>query len=286
MSKPKLILALGLQRSGNHAVLGWVETLFPGAIFHNDEMHSLYGDGAALAARIDPGAPCTIISFEDSANRSTTSGTPLLQSLGPLPADLTESYDVHRLVILRDPYNTWASRVAANDRAAEFGRPLTSEASWPLYRENWLALAGLAADPDWQIVLFNRWKDDQAYRQAICASLGGDYSEESLDQVSHRGGGSSFEGVPRPSYGQMLRNPGKYLSGPFLRRLTTKPSYYLQRLVRPPAKGSAMAVDQRWMTLTDRPEAAAGLFQDPDLRQASAKLFGAAILPPEDAQPA
>ena len=44
MTKPKLILCVGLQRSGNHAILGWVEALFPGTVFHNDQFHDLFAD--------------------------------------------------------------------------------------------------------------------------------------------------------------------------------------------------------------------------------------------------
>ncbi|MCA8882263.1 MAG: hypothetical protein KDA50_00685 [Rhodobacteraceae bacterium] len=281
MTKPKLILCVGLQRSGNHAILGWVEALFPGTVFHNDQFHDLFADESALRARLaEHPAPCTIVSFEDSANRTHAPDRLLLDSIAPLPAAVADAYDVHRLVILRDPYNTWASRVAANARTAEFGRPLTSNPSWDLYRENWLRLAALDADPDWQVILFNRWKDDTGYRRAICDALGGTYGEEALDQVSHRGGGSSFEGVPRPSYLGMLRQFPKYLSGPFLRRLTANPAYYVKRFIAPPAKGSTMQVDKRWTTLIGKPESAA-LLADPDLRAVTARLFGAKALPPE-----
>lgn len=282
MGEHTLIVAAGLQRSGNHAVLGWVESLFPGAVFHNDEFHDLFADPAALADRLAGGAACTIVSFEDSANRTARPGTLLPDSLAPLPADVAAAHDVHRLVILRDPYNTWASRVAANARAAEFGRKLTSDPSWEVFRANWLALAALAETPGWRPVLFNRWRADAAYRRAICAALGGTYSEATLDAVSHRGGGSSFEGVPRPSYAGMLRQLPKYASGPFLRRLAARPGHYVRRFVTPPRTGRQMAVESRWRTLAGRPEAAA-LFSDAELRAATARLFGQDALPPDAA---
>lgn len=275
----KLIVAVGLQRSGNHAILGWVESLFPGAVFHNDQRHGLFADEGARADLLSEHAPCTIVSFEDSANRTDRRGTRLTESLAPLPDDVAASFEVHRLVILRDPYNTWASRVAANARAAEFGRPLTSDPSWDLYRANWLALAELAGRPGWRPVLFNRWRADEGYRRALCADLGGTYSEATLDAVSHRGGGSSFEGVPRPSYTQMLRQLPKYASGPFLRRLIARPGHYVRRAVAPPKTGREMAVDRRWQTLENRPEGE-GLFADAELRATTARLFGQDALPP------
>jgi len=277
-ARRKLIVAVGLQRSGNHAVLGWVGSLFGGAVFHNDEHHALLGDAPALAAKLADGAPCTILSFEDSANRSERPGTLLPDSLAPLPERIAAHYDVHRLVILRDPYNTWASRVAANARAAEFGRPLTSDPSWALFRANWLALAALAQTPGWRAVLFNRWRADEAYRRAICSALGGSYCEATLDAVSRRGGGSSFEGVPRPEYGQMLRQLPKYTSPAFLRRLAARPGHYLRRFVEPPRTGRRMAVESRWRTLEGRPEGAQ-LFADRQLHEATERLFGADALP-------
>ena len=283
MSRPKLIIAVGLQRSGNHAVLSWVKSLYPAVAFHNDQDHALFRDEAALRARLDAQpAECTILSFEDSANRSEDPAALLMDSLAPLPAALEAEYEVHRIVILRDPYNTWASRVAANARPASFGPPLSSDPSWELYRRNWLSLAGLAGRESggqfWQVVLFNRWKEDASYRRKIASDLGGRYSEETLDGVSREGGGSSFEGTPRPSYGDMLKKFPKYLSVRFLRRLTSKPGYYVRRFIASPAKGAKMKVDTRWETISDRPEGAR-LFADAELRAVTTRIFGPENVP-------
>jgi hypothetical protein len=279
MARSKLIIAVGLQRSGNHAILNWVRSLFPDTAFLNDQDHALFADEAGLRARLaENPTECTIISFEDSANRTDCPEKPLLDSLAPLPPSLEEEYEVHRIIILRDPYNTWASRVTANSRPASFGPKLSSDPSWDLYRRNWLSLAGLAGEGTWRVVLFNRWKDDAAYRRELAAALGGTYSEETLDGVSREGGGSSFEGRPRPSYSTMLKKRRKYLSGRFLQRLVSRPSYYVQRFIAPPAKGGKMKVEKRWEALAGRSEGAA-LFADSDLREVTARLFGAESVP-------
>lgn len=286
MTKPKLIICVGLQRSGNHAILGWVESLIAGATFWNDARHDVFADETALRVRLAAAAaPCVIVSFEDSANRTATPDVSLLESVAPLPAAIEAEYDVRRLAILRDPYNTWASRVAANARAVEFGGPLTSDPSWELFRANWLALAALERDPAWRLVLFNRWKGDDGYRRALCAEIGGIYSDAALDAVSRRGGGSSFDGTPRPSYREMLRRLPSYLSSDgFLRRLRARPGHYVKRFLAPPKKGRELEVEARWKTLLGRPEAA-GLFADPDLRVVTAGLFGADAVPPAAAEP-
>lgn len=283
MTRAKLIVCLGLQRSGNHAVLGWVSGLFDNVQFHNDEHHDVLAD-ATRAPEILPPDPApgsvTIVSFEDSANRTKTPGVLLPDSV-ILPSEPeTAAYEIHRLVILRDPYNTWASRVAANNRAEGFGRKLTSDPSWALFRENWLALAALDTTPGWTVIRFNRWKDDAEYRHEICAGLGGRYTEEMLGQVSHRGGGSSFDGTPRPSYLGMVRQYRKYLTPAFRQRLLSRPGYYLQRLTQPPAQAEKFKVDERWSTLTGRADSAA-LFTDTDLAARTEALFGSAALPPK-----
>ena len=276
MSNPKIIVCLGLQRSGNHAVLDWIASLFPSCAFHNDQPHDLFADAAKLRGLIDScEADCVIFSFEDSANKAADASRLLVDSVVPFPADLAAVADVSRIAILRDPYNTWASRVAANERAAELGRPLTSDPSWELFRRNWLALAAAeGAKP----ILFNRWKDDRAYRQEICASLGGTYSERTLDKVSTQGSGSSFEGLPRPSYLGMIARLPKYASRRFLVRLLAKPSYYARRFFAPRLTGRTMKVDERWKILVSRPEAAP-LFADETLRRETARVFGPGSLP-------
>lgn len=276
----KVFVCLGLQRSGNHAVLDWVGSLFPAVAFHNDQPHDLFADPDRLRALLEAeGAPATIFSFEDSANRTPVAGQPLLDSVAPFPADAFPDIALHRLVILRDPYNTWASRVAANARADTLARRLTSDPSWPLFRDNWLALAALQADPGWQGVLFNRWKDDAGYRRTLCAAFGGSYSEATLDAIPRQGGGSSFDGVPRPSYGRMAAQWRKYVSAAFLRRLVSHPGHYLKRFVTPPLSGRDLQVDLRWKTLVGRPEGTA-ILSDRILHSTATGIFGASSLPP------
>ena len=280
MSKRTLIVCIGLQRSGNHAILTWVESLFPAMDFHNNQHHDVFADEAALGRTLAEGsAPLTVFSFEDSANRTTAPGTLLLNSVTPLPGWVHDQYDVHHIVILRDPYNNWASRVAANARAAEFGRPLTSDPSWELFRANWMSLAAAVRNPAYIGVEFNRWKDDPAYRRSISDRLGGDQSRERLEAVPRQGGGSSFDGTPRPSYAGMIRKWRKYTSSAFLKRLLSSPPHYLKRLVRPPQTGSKMAVETRWTTLLGHPEGTE-IFADADLRRMAEQIFGPASLPP------
>lgn len=277
---PKTVFTvIGLQRTGNHAVIDWLGGLFPSHAFLNNNAHDLFADPgrvAELLARHD--ADCLICSFEDSPGKMADVSVPLTESVIPFPADRFPGVTAHTLYILRDPYNLWASRQAARARKPD-GTGLTSDPSWELYRANWMALAGQQkAAPD-STILFNAWSRDESYRRAVCDRLGGRYSEATMDQVPTEGGGSSFDGLPRPKLSTMLRNWRHYLSADFLGRIARRPAYYLRRLLSRPATGKTLKVNQRWQGLQGTPEAAP-LFADVELHRESLRIFGAASLPP------
>jgi hypothetical protein len=272
---PRIVLTvIGLQRTGNHAVIDWIGALFPRHAFHNNNPHDLFADPDRLAALLAAhDEDCVIFSFEDSPGRMADVTRPVLESVTPFPAARFPGIDSRTLLILRDPYNLWASRTAARR-----GNGLTSDPSWDLFRRNWLDFAARQqADPAGTI-LFNRWNRDADYRRQICAGLGGRYSETTLDQVPEAGGGSSFDGLPRPTLGRMLGNWRHYLSAAFLGRLVSRPGHYLRRLMQPPATGRRLKVDDRWRSLTEDP-AAAALFADAALRAETARIFGPEALP-------
>lgn len=274
----QILVVTGLQRSGNHAVLDWVASLFPTHVFHNNQPHDLFTGQDRLTTLLEAAgdAPCVIFSFEDSVRHSRDPAALLFDDVVPFPDALAAGAVLRELSVLRDPYNTWASRVAANARTAEGGKGLTSDPSWELFRANWLAMAARhAARPD-DVLLFNRWKDREAYRRRVCAQLGGTYSEKTLKEVPRNATGSSFDGLPRPSYGQMLRQLPKYASGKFLSRLAQRPSHYVRRFVTPASTGDRMKVNERWKFLLDHPQGA-GLFADDAVRAESLRIFGFAV---------
>lgn len=279
MSKRKIIISFGLQRSGNHAVLDWVGSLFPGAEFHNDQDHDLFANLDALRATIqESSADCIVFSFEDSVVHAVDPTVPLMQDVSPFPEEAFPDFEVHRIYILRDPYNTWASRIAANDRAKAGGSALTSDPSWEFFRTNWLTFAQEYQTAPETVILFNRWRSDAAYRQKICAHLGGEYSEATLNQIAKQGFGSSFDGMPRPSYSGMLAQLPKYTSAAFLKRLASKPGHYIRRFFTPPATADRLNVEERWRFLLGRPEGK-NLFEDENIRTEAQHIFKLAFDP-------
>jgi hypothetical protein len=277
MSDGRLLLqVIGLQRSGNHAIIGWIESLFARPLHLNDLEHDYLADPDRIARiRAMSDRDCVIVSFEDSGNR-IEAGTPLLGHVRPARAEDFPGDRVAVRYILRDPYNCWASRAKAQDNPD--GPGLTSSPAVEHFIADWKALARLAqADPD-AFLCYNAWFRDAAYRRAACARLGGRYSEATLDSVSSVGGGSSFDGYVRPTYRDILKNAGSYLSGDFIGRFARDPAGYLQRFVTPRPKGSRLSVEERWRYLLGR-EDAAPLFADAELAGLSEAIFGFSVGP-------
>lgn len=269
----KIIAFVGMQRSGNHAVLDWLGSLFASHTLFANNMHDLFSDVGSLSQLLaDNQDHCLIFSFEDSGPKGDL-GAGLLKSVAPFPTDHFPGIDLHTLMIVRDPYNLWASRLALHERRRAARIPGFAQGpSWERFRRDWLAIANQHREHPASVILFNRWVEDREYRKQICASLGGTYSEATLDDVPKAGGGSSFDGLPRPSYSSLARDWRRYLSPTRRRRLLQRPLYYVQRLLRPRMVGRRMKVDQRWKSIMDHPSAHL-LFADRELRAECRRMF-------------
>ena len=248
-----LIQVIGQQRSGNHAVINWLASLFPTVTHGNDLPHDFFVRPAAAAAGAT--ADCNVFSFEDAFGRLRGDGN-LLDSVAPVDPAAFPDLDCRVLHILRDPYNCWASRV----KAREVGTLTSARALEPFVRD-WTALARLYLTRPDAFVLYNRWFRDQAYRKGIAARLGGGYSERTLGEVRGEGGGSSFDGFVRPSYATMLGKLDYYLSGDFRRRFLKQPGSYLARLS--PGDGRPAAAGRPPLAARRRAAGRPGLFANP-----------------------
>lgn len=96
----------------------------------------------------------------------------------------------HRLLILRDPFNLFASRLR-----------MGSELSRQVARRMWKQHARVAlGEGGWsrdglRVVLYNRWAADPSYRRDLAAALGLRFTDEGASNVPDCAGGSSFDGT-------------------------------------------------------------------------------------------
>ena len=263
-----ILQVIGLQRSGNHAIISWLASLFRAPDFLNNRHHDFFLQEAERARLRASAADCVIVSFEDAV-RKFVHGRHLVRDIAPLRAEDFPGTRCLTLHILRDPYNNWASRVVAAEK-----RGLTGVPELATFIDSWLDLAAIQArDPD-AVILYDRWAADAGYRRRICAAVGGRYSEATLDDIPAFGGGSSFQGrAQRPSYRQIAGRLPHYLSRRFLRRLRQAPAAYARRLVSPRLAGRQLETGARWRAVVGRDECRP-LFADARLAAESDRIFG------------
>lgn len=280
------VRAFGLQRSGNHAVLQWMMDQHRGhrIAFLNDVRHGdhdpytelwepeFHGFDEGLDLEQIRRAPKRLLlyTYEDSRVNMARGQESLLATLDDAAFEANrERYlgpSAHRkdFVILRDPFNFFASRLRKLD-------DLTGVRDVPWIVENWKALARLAlhgsgGDDAPRVVLFNRWRSEAGYRRTLSRELMGEYSDDTLNRVSEHGGGSSFDGKAQiPLSLAELRSDWRTL---------LHPSNLASTLKRTRARGAqAMEVHRRWPHMRDDPRFRA-LFADGELLDLSEAIFG------------
>ena len=232
----------GLRRSGNHAVIAWIVSLFEGPVgYFNDLNHSApttsdtcssplpgFDESKQAGAGTLPKRLC-LCSFEDANLDSDSRPIPPTQLFGNSSRRLN-------IILLRDPYNMLASRLRIfRDRA---DTPLSREMLvhqgtpimdlWTRYAIEFLGRSN-HFDGETLPINYNRWVFDQNYRRDICEMLGGEYSEETLPFVPRNGFGSSFE---NSGQARLLNRIGllhrwrHYKDDPVFRELTGKPEIH------------------------------------------------------------
>ena len=94
------------------------------------------------------------------------------------------------LLLLRDPFNLFASRINA---FASEGASHTAFRIWKQHAREFLGLRRHLRN-DRVLVNYNRWVDDKAYRQEVADALGLPFSDAGRLQVPAVSAGSSFDG--------------------------------------------------------------------------------------------
>ncbi len=194
------VRVFAMQRSGHHAVIHWLIGHFKGEIFFRnaqdhrkewnptlDGIRSLYIFNVEDAFRIR-----TVV---DAIERDAWLNDGI-------------SHKVNHMLILRDPYNTLASRLKHEDVHC---RQIHVE-MWKEYAREYLRETDALPD-DTVMVSFNRWYSDEGYRRNISAKFGLEYSERNLRKVTIEGKGSSFQKDETDARNLDLFNRWKYFVG-------------------------------------------------------------------------
>jgi hypothetical protein len=281
----------GLQRSGNHAIIEWIldqhvgkRSCFLNNVGHGDQDPFMTARQVALAGFGSNGdvealrrahKDLLIYSYEDDLSR---------MQRGATLTDVIHDEDFekqriryvgrseHRMnvILLRDPFNFFASRLKKLDALSGVKDVEAIKESWKLMAQRALRMRrDFVGKEFW--VSYNRWVSDEKYRRRLSTRLFGQFSDASLRYVPGHGGGSSFDADHGRISFREIRRKWRRLLDPKVYR---HPGRYLRRLVA--KDGRSMKVLERWHEM--RGEAVyRSLFRDGELLELSERLFG--VLP-------
>jgi hypothetical protein len=281
--------AIGLMRSGNHAILEWIQQQFAGepVCFLNNVGHGDHDPFASCVQMVLSGLDADmnlehlrrikkrllIYSYEDREILDAN-GRDFLASvrdpeffarkaeyLGPSRRTL-------EMLIIRDPFNCMASRlkmIATRGALGGATNPNRIIENWKAMAREALALVE-APDPGRAVVSYNHWATDEHYRRELCRRLGGRFDDQTMSRISEFGGGSSFDGREL-SIGEIIANWPKLFEPWRYRRL----NHYWRRLRNPGA--CKLKLFDRWREFVDD-ETFRGLVFEDEVLALSERLFG------------
>jgi hypothetical protein len=205
----RVFVIQGLKRSGNHAVINWLQA-HRSAFFFNNIIPAapiLRGERAIpepedfrrwfrrelrrrhravdyLAARLTLWRHDLMVSLEDLDVR-----------VRPF---LDVPYELVNVLVVRDPYNLFASRIrkaSLVDHPAYPGRPGPAMDrvvdQWKIHAREFL---GMTSHLENRVgVYFDAWFADPGYRRDLCRRLDLSFTDKGFSTVSRTGGGSSFD---------------------------------------------------------------------------------------------
>lgn len=215
----RVIIVHGIKRSGNHAIINWLKAHDRFVFFNNviptnkilkgkrtmppPEDFALWlqrrllprGLRFAFLTELALRKRFLIISLEDHEFQ--------VQPFLNVPCEVTN------ILILRDPYNLFSSRIrkaSLVDKAVypKHASPLMDR-SLQLWKSHAREYLGLTNHLENKVcVYFNSWFSDRDYRQGISRKLDVEFTDSGFSEVSQLGGGSSFDNTHFDGRNQMM----------------------------------------------------------------------------------
>ncbi|MGB7785066.1 MAG: hypothetical protein WBL27_03095 [Salinimicrobium sp.] len=208
----------GLSRSGNHAIINWVIKQLNGSYcFLNctEPKHNPYLSARPLNRAgdvLETNIGDLDLQAEQQGNFSKKSH--LLYShedcfLGPLHHKVFrtnhnswvgKSEKFNDVLILRDPFNLFASRIKSGLIAGHYthhgARPISLITLRRIYKQHARAFLGDRNFLRNKILInYNLWASSAEYRRQLAQELEINFSDEGFEEVAQVAGGSSFDGI-------------------------------------------------------------------------------------------
>lgn len=212
----------GMRRSGNHAFLNWLIGQMPGSVAflnnlgpfqppEHNEINKLYWQGWQRSF--------LVVSYEDQ---------PTFKTIKPYTAErFGPAQKEFQILILRDPYNFLASRIAWPDAQGASFREKADYRNqiiemWKEQARRFLEMQH-SENPHRIAVSFNHWFADVQYRRQLSEQLQLPFSDRGFHKVTAFGHGSSFDGT---------RYHGRAQEAPVLERYRQMPEHSHYALYR------------------------------------------------------
>lgn len=209
------IKVVGLKRSGNHAIINWIlsqcsgEKLFLNNVTPQKNPTKTFCPEHGVG-KIKPDKKerdWLIYSYEDCYLDEINSPK-LVKNHDHW---LGKSEKCFTLLILRDPFNLFASRMSwegEEDRITlNFEGKLGKKVLiglWKSYAREYLGQTHYLKDKV-IVVNYNRWFSDKNYRTELAEKLGLEFTDKDFRKVSTAGGGSSFDKIKYDGYADKMR---------------------------------------------------------------------------------
>ena len=207
----KEIRIVGLRRSGNHGIIIWIRRHYANRIWHLNNVSPFknpyrqlaknYPDKEKLqkeAQGIFSQKECLVYNYENYSLES------IANSKCEKKHDLYlgKSYQKYDLLILRDPYNMFASIYQGQQQAEGDSNYILTYPNnqksitrlWLDYAKEFLGETNYLKN-DKILLNYNLWVSDRNYRQSISTQLDLEFCDTGFNVVKDYGGGSSFDGT-------------------------------------------------------------------------------------------
>ena len=220
----------GLQRTGNHAVINWIFEQSPevkcylncvkpdknpylsferrGTVreFQKD-FFTKFNIVAERLGRLSE-KQLLIYSYEEEFLEDVFSSKKFESNHDRWVGSSSERID---MIILRDPYNLFASRLKKEEdinanrySLKKAGERETVIKIWKSYARELTGKTKIIKNKKVH-VNYNKWFLDKEYRRELAAALGLEFTDSGMDQVLPIGGGSSFDRTSKDSAGTQMK---------------------------------------------------------------------------------
>ncbi|MEP7247703.1 MAG: hypothetical protein ABI885_29010 [Gammaproteobacteria bacterium] len=228
---------IGLQRSGNHPIIYWIMSQCNTRIFFLSDVRGASENPYATMSEFEEYNSGRLIRrlnlWDEHDSRKVQNGE--IQDVNgvfgrkelliynhedqALSSICTNTFEENHdrwlgpsrqrfdILIMRDPFNLFASRMKAGflpgflPRIKDFDR-LTE--LWKEHATEYLSLSNLLPAPK-VCINFNEWFTSTSYRAELARTLGLQFSDTSVNAVPEFGGGSSFDGLAFQGRAQQMQ---------------------------------------------------------------------------------